>query len=185
MLKSMVTAGRISGLAPENMTVAVSRLQGSERNVPNLPTGTSPVRFHGTGEFPVRRHCDHVETDTKAHAVWGYLELYGTFTSIAWLGPRLAGSASEWTCCIDPVTGAELTRDVTVDLTAPKQLMEEALRVPERLSEIWEKNAPNLQPLGDECLYAHGVFGHVAITGTSYGSARPNGETRIHAITWL
>ena len=185
MLKSMVTAGRMSGLVPQDMGSAVDLLRGSVCNVPNLPIGTSPVRFCGTSEFPVRRHCVHVETDTETHIVWGYLELYGTFTSIAQLGTHVTESTNEWTYCIDPVTGTDLTDDVSVDLTVPKQLMEEARRAPERIPKIWEEHAPNLQPLINECLHAHDAIGHVAVSQTSYGSSRPEGGARIREITWL
>ena len=185
MLKSMVTAGHLSGLMPADMFPAVEFLRGCERGVPNLPIGTSPVRHGGTGELPVRRHCIHIETDMQKRVVWGYLELYGTFTAIAELGTHYTGRPTEWTYCIDPVTGANLTEDVTVDLTAPKRLMEEARRAPARFPEIWAEQAPNPQPLIDECLLAHGVPGHIDITETSYGPAQPKDGSRIHEITWL
>ena len=63
--------------------------------------------------------------------------------------------------------------------------MEEARRAPERVTEIWAENAPNLQPLMDECLRVHGVAGNIAITETSYGSNQPEECANIHEITWL
>ena len=185
MLKSMVTAGVLGGLEPAHMLTAVEFLRGSDNGVPNLPIGRSPVRFRGAGELPVRRHCVHVETDAEECAVWGYLELYGTFTAIAQLGTDYTGPPTAWTYCVDPVTGANLTDDITVDLTAPKRLMEEARRAPARVPEIWAEQAPNPQRLVDECLLAHRVPGHIIVTETSYGSARPDDGSTIHEITLL
>ena len=185
MLKSMVTAGIVGGLEPAHMLTAVEFLQGSDHGVPNLPIGTSPVRFRGAVELPVRRHCVHVETDTEECAVWGYLELYGTFTAIAQLGTDYTDRPAAWTYCVDPVTGANLTDDITVDLRAPKRLMEEARRTPARIQEIWAEQAPNPQRLVDECLLAHGVPGHIIVTETSYGSAPPDDGSTIHEIALL
>ena len=185
MLKSMLTAGVLGGLEPAHMLTVVEFLRGSDHGVPNLPIGRSPVRFRGAGELPVRRHCVHVETDAEECAVWGYLELYGTFTAMAQLGTDYTGPPTAWTYCVDPVTGANLTDDIMVDLTAPKRLMEEARQAPARIPEIWAEQAPNPQRLVDECLLAHRVPGHIVVTETSYGSARPDDGSTIHEITLL
>ena len=185
MLKSMVTAGVLCGLETAHMLTAVEFLRGSDHGVPNLPIGRSPVRFSGAGELPVRRHCVHVETDAEERAVWGYLELYGTFTAIAQMGTGYTGPPTGWTYCIDPMTGANLTDDITVDLTAPKRLMEEARRIPARIPEIWAEQTPNPQQLVDECLLAHRVPGHIIVTDASYGVDRPDDVATIHDITLL
>lgn len=185
MLKSMVTGGIMSGLTPSDMLPAVEFLRGFDCAVQNLPIRTSPVYRTDTSELPIRRHCVHVETDTDEQAVWGYLELFGTISSLAQLGTQYTGPPTSWSYCVDPVTGTNLTDDVTVDLTAPKGLMEDARRAPKRVTEIWSENAPDLQPLMDECLRMHKVVGDIAITETSYGSIQPEEGAKIHEITLL
>ncbi len=97
MLKTMVTAGLMGCLTPADMLSAVQFLRGSDDGVQNLPIGTSPVCHSDKGELPIRRHCVHIETDEDA--VWGYLELFGTFTAIAVLGTNYTGTVSKWTYC--------------------------------------------------------------------------------------
>ena len=72
MLKSMVTAGLLGGLAWLDMLSAVLLLRGSGRGGPCLMFRDSLVHPSGAADIPVWRHCVHVETDMEERLVWGY-----------------------------------------------------------------------------------------------------------------
>ena len=167
MLKSMVTAGLLAGLSWLDMLTAVQLLRGYGRGGPCLMFRDSPVRpLHGAA-LPAWRHCVHVETDIELRLVWGYVEYFGTWCATAWLGKNYFGPPTQWTYCVDPITGEDLTDAVQVDLRPAKGLINE-MRGLVRARDIAKEQIPDPQPLIDACLRAHGNDGRISITATSY-----------------
>ena len=185
MLKSMVTAGLLGGLTWLDMLTVVQLLRGSGPGGPCLMFRDSPVCPLGEVAIPVWRHCVHVETDMEEKLVWGYVEYFGTWCAIARLGKCYLGQPTQWTYCVDPVTGDDLTEAVDVDLTAAKGLINEMCVAPARSRDIAKEQLPDPQPLADECVRTHGVDGKFAITGTSYSEEIPYGGATIKEMTWI
>ena len=185
MLKSMVTAGLLGGLTWLDMLTVVQLLRGSGPGGPCLMFRDSPVCPLGEVAIPVWRHCVHVETDMEEKLVWGYVEYFGTWCAIARLGKCYLGQPTQWTYCVDPVTGDDLTEAVDVDLTAAKGLINEMCVAPARSRDIATEQLPDPQPLVDECVRTHGVDGKIAITGTSYSEEIPYGGATIKEMTWI
>ena len=178
MLKSMVTAGLLGGLTWLDMLSTVLFLRGSGQVPPCLMFRESPLRPSGDVAIPIWRHCVHVETDMESRMVWGYVEYFGTWCAIARLGKCYLGEPTQWTYCVDPVTGENLTEAVQVDLSAAKALIHEMRVAPARMREIAREQLPNPQPLLDACLRAHGVDGSLAITALSHAKEPPDNRHR-------
>ena len=124
-LKSMVTAGVLGGLGREDMLAALESLRGCGPAAPMFPIRNSCIQ--PTGEMPIAiwRHCVHVESDEAAQVIWGYTEFFGTFNAIAQIGMGYRGQRLEWTYCVDPVTGDDLSGAVRVDLTEAQSVLNE------------------------------------------------------------
>lgn len=185
MLKSMVTAGLLGGLTWLDMLSAVFLLRGSGRGGPCLMFRDSPVRPLGDVSLPIRRHCVHIETDMEARKVWGYAEYFGTWCAIAQLGKCYLGEPTQWTYCVDPVTGEDLTHSVEVNLDAARGLISEMCAAPARSPDILREQVADPQPLVDECCRVHGVEGRIVITESTYGEENPYGNSKIREMTWI
>ena len=156
MLKTMVTTGLVGGLTWMDMLSAVLLMRDSGPGGPSLIFRDSPVRYSGSVEIPTWRHCVHVETDIEEHLVWGYVEYFGTYCAIARIGKCYMGRPVSSTYCVDPVTGADLTRKVQVDLAAAKALISEADAAPARRPDIVREQLPDHRPLINACLQLRG-----------------------------
>ena len=121
-LKSMATAGVLGGLTRRDMLSALESLRGCGPAAPMFPIRKSCIRPSGQVPIPIWRHCVHVEADEAEHVIWGYTEFFGTFNAIAQIGIGYRGQSLEWTYCVDPVTGDDLSGAVQVDLTIAKSV---------------------------------------------------------------
>ena len=184
-LKSMVTAGVLGGVSRQDMLVALESLRGSGPAAPMFPIRQSCIQPSGEVPIPIWRHCVHVESDEAAHVIWGYTEFFGTFNAIAQIGLGYRGQTLEWTYCVDPVTGDDLSGAVQLDLTKAKSVLNEVRTAPERGHDIAAQQAPDLQPLVDECLRAQGIEGKVEIVSSWLGTNEPDSEATISEMTWI
>ena len=184
-LKSMVTAGVLGGLTRRDMLAAVESLRGCGPAAAMFPIRESCLQSLSPAPIPIWHHCVHVEADDVEHVIWGYAEFFGTFNVIAQIGKGYKGKSIKWTYCVDPVTGDDLSGAVQVDLTTAKRLLNEVRAAPERADDIAIEQAPDLQPLVDECLRAHGIEGQVDVISTWLGTNEPHSEATIGEMTWI
>ena len=184
-LKSMVTAGVLGGLSRQDMLAALESLRGCGPAASMFPIRKSCIQPSGQVPIPIWRHCVHVEADEAAHVIWGYTEFFGTFNAIAQIGMGYRAQTLEWTYCVDPVTGEDLSGAVQVDLTIAKSVLNEVRTAPERVLDIAAQQAPDLQPLVDECLRAQGIKGKVDIISSWLGTNEADSEATISEMTWI
>ena len=185
IIKSMLTTACATGLEPSDLLTGKATIEGRPVWAMTLRGQLPIATFLPIEKSAVNQqkempwiHCVHIETDDKEHYVWGYVELFGTFRFTGIIGRKYMGETHSMTYCIDIAAGEEVSVDV--DMTQAKELFRQHHCGEKSVPEIWQQNAPNLQPLVDWGLERQGLKGMIRVELDRYSTTRPEGKTRIY-----